>query len=106
VIGVSLAAGIATLFTLVALRYVCLIFRWLPRQDRWQRSSQGLCTRCGYDLRGNCSGTCPECGTTLDRIEQRSAPSGPSVVFDPQPWWVWTITAAVMICMVVLALIR
>ena len=22
-----------------------------------------LCTRCGYDLTGNVSGTCPECGT-------------------------------------------
>ncbi len=28
----------------------------------WQR---GLCAQCGYNLTGNTSGTCPECGTPL-----------------------------------------
>lgn len=27
------------------------------------RRRRGLCTRCAYDLRGNTSGVCPECGT-------------------------------------------
>ena len=27
------------------------------------RRRRGLCERCGYDLTGNVSGTCPECGT-------------------------------------------
>jgi hypothetical protein len=27
------------------------------------RSYQGVCGTCGYDLRGNRSGRCPECGT-------------------------------------------
>jgi hypothetical protein len=27
-----------------------------------QRMAQGLCTYCGYNLTGNVSGTCPECG--------------------------------------------
>ena len=27
-----------------------------------QRRAKGLCTRCGYDLTGNLSGVCPECG--------------------------------------------
>ena len=27
------------------------------------RRSAGLCVRCGYDLTGNVSGVCPECGT-------------------------------------------
>jgi len=30
---------------------------------RWKRSRKGLCLKCGYDLTGNESGTCPECGT-------------------------------------------
>ena len=32
-----------------------------PRQ-RWRRK-RGLCVSCGYDLTGNVSGTCPECGS-------------------------------------------
>jgi len=29
---------------------------------RWRRRRRGMCIRCGYDLQGNVSGTCPECG--------------------------------------------
>ncbi len=29
---------------------------------RWRRRRQGRCVPCGYDLTGNTSGTCPECG--------------------------------------------
>lgn len=32
---------------------------------RWRRRKRGLCIRCGYDLEGNISGTCPECGEGL-----------------------------------------
>jgi hypothetical protein len=31
---------------------------------RRERRARGLCVRCGYDLTGNVSGVCPECGTT------------------------------------------
>ena len=34
---------------------------WLIRRP-WRRLP-GLCTRCGYNLTGNVSGVCPECGT-------------------------------------------
>jgi hypothetical protein len=37
---------------------------WLPRSRR----SRGLCHKCGYDLTGNVSGRCPECG--VGRTEQ------------------------------------
>ena len=30
---------------------------------RWRRRRRGLCTKCGYDLTGNTTGVCPECGT-------------------------------------------
>lgn len=30
-----------------------------------RRGAHGLCTQCGYDLRGNVSGRCPECGTSV-----------------------------------------
>lgn len=29
---------------------------------RWRRRRTGRCIRCGYDLTGNASGRCPECG--------------------------------------------
>lgn len=32
---------------------------------RLRRSHAGRCVRCGYDLTGNESGVCPECGTTI-----------------------------------------
>ena len=34
---------------------------------RWRRRRNGWCVDCGYDLTGNVSGICPECGT---RIQQ------------------------------------
>ena len=33
-----------------------------PVLQQWRRW-KGLCLTCGYDLRGNRSGRCPECGT-------------------------------------------
>jgi hypothetical protein len=33
-----------------------------PHAVRRHRRSQGLCVQCGYDLTGNVSGVCPECG--------------------------------------------
>jgi rubrerythrin len=35
---------------------------WIIRRLR-QRPKVGCCTACGYNLTGNTSGVCPECGT-------------------------------------------
>jgi hypothetical protein len=32
---------------------------------RYWRRRKGLCVKCGYDLTGNVSGVCPECGTEV-----------------------------------------
>ena len=41
--------------------YPVLAFIWGPwRRHRHRR--KGLCLKCGYDLTGNVSGRCPECG--------------------------------------------
>ncbi len=32
---------------------------------RWRRRRKGLCLKCGYDLTGNASGVCPECGEAI-----------------------------------------
>ena len=34
-------------------------------QKRLQRLLEGRCPTCGYDLTGNISGVCPECGTPI-----------------------------------------
>ena len=33
------------------------------QQERRYRMQHGMCFSCGYKLRGNVSGICPECGT-------------------------------------------
>ncbi len=35
----------------------------------WSRSARGVCIGCGYSLRGNVSGICPECGRPCRREE-------------------------------------
>jgi hypothetical protein len=41
-----------------------LLWLWIvrPEQIRRKRLDNGLCVHCGYDLRGNVSDVCPECG--------------------------------------------
>ena len=34
---------------------------------RWRRRKRGLCVRCRYNLTGNESGVCPECGTEIEQ---------------------------------------
>lgn len=58
----GLAAGAAFLALIVVATYVYARrdFRLQERRHRWRA---GLCANCGYDLAGNISGVCPECGT-------------------------------------------
>ena len=47
---------------------VFLWYRWdRPHELRRRRRAMGLCVQCGYDLTGNVSGVCPECGTRRSR---------------------------------------
>lgn len=42
-----------------------LVILVVPKESRrTRRRRRGLCERCGYDLRGNAEGRCPECGNT------------------------------------------
>ncbi len=50
------------LFLVLFAVYPVTFLLYTPRRRRRQRLEQGLCVRCGYDLRGNASGQCPECG--------------------------------------------
>src|SRR5665213_2419373 len=39
----------------------------IRRRDQMRGIDQGLCLACGYDLKENTSGVCPECGTATNR---------------------------------------
>lgn len=39
---------------------------------KWRLPEDGHCTRCRYDLTGNMSGVCPECGTPVDVSSEAS----------------------------------
>jgi hypothetical protein len=58
--GMFIVEGSTVVFTLL-----WAVFCAIPTNRRnamrvW--AAHGLCTKCGYDLRGNDSGRCPECG--------------------------------------------
>ena len=38
---------------------------WATRRMRSHRIAAGHCEQCGYDLQGNASGRCPECGVPV-----------------------------------------
>lgn len=47
-----------------------------PRRRRFlDRERNGFCTRCGYDLTGNVSGVCPECGTKRPNVQTSKSPN-------------------------------
>lgn len=51
--------------------FVATVFFSLPAYKlrfhrRGRRIASGLCTACGYNLTGNMSGICPECGTPVN----------------------------------------
>jgi hypothetical protein len=47
-----------------------LFYAFLERPSRLSiaRRAAGLCLKCGYDLTGNVSGVCPECGAAATVI--------------------------------------
>jgi hypothetical protein len=49
---------------LIAMLIAVRVLRWLRRVERSRRLH--FCYTCGYDLTGNVSGACPECGTITE----------------------------------------
>jgi hypothetical protein len=54
VVVIALAGTAAVMVPLWVLIY--------PAELREERRARGQCPQCGYDLTGNVSGVCPECG--------------------------------------------
>ena len=61
-IAVSMAAGWLAWFILERPKVVAAE----QSMERQWRRARGQCLSCGYDLTGNVSGECPECGTAKD----------------------------------------
>ena len=49
---------------------------WMIRRIR-RRRPPGYCQRCGYDLTGNDTGRCPECGCATKSLEKEDCEGGP-----------------------------
>jgi hypothetical protein len=66
---VSLAALPTVVGFLVFLAVPIISWRWIiPRLIRWivVRRTENRCRVCSYDLTGNVSGICPECGSPIE----------------------------------------
>jgi len=46
---------------------------WIIRWRRRRRLGPNLCSQCGYDMTGNKSGACPECGALTQTLTQTPA---------------------------------
>ncbi len=53
-------------------QFVQAMARYLRNKHRYNRLVAGLCARCGYHLRGNASGRCPECGESIEPLQARA----------------------------------
>jgi len=68
----------------IIIPYWCLLAVSLPLPVVWifrhrrqtHRRKRSLCLTCGYDLTGNVSGTCPECGTPVPKAPADKSPFG------------------------------
>jgi hypothetical protein len=53
------------------------LFAAIPTVWFWRKrkGKRGGCLNCGYNLTGNVSGVCPECGTPVDRKSSSAPPA-------------------------------
>ena len=63
-----LGAVVSVFYLIGHLRYAHYLWRWMRWHEAAERAGQGRCPHCGYDLTGNVSGVCPECGTRFSVI--------------------------------------
>ncbi|MCL4196578.1 MAG: hypothetical protein KJZ69_03720 [Phycisphaerales bacterium] len=67
--GGPIQTGHTALYVYVPV-WTLVLLAGLPTASVWyrdRRRAPGLCIKCGYDLRGNTSGVCPECGGEAPR---------------------------------------
>ena len=57
--GWAIVGALAARFVI---RHILPLRAGMQEAELLERHKRGLCLRCGYDLAGNVSGVCPECG--------------------------------------------
>jgi hypothetical protein len=62
---VAFGIGMLALLIVGAASMAFAIYASREQHRRLSNSDPGVCVSCGYDLTGNVSGVCPECGTKL-----------------------------------------
>ena len=65
VCAIAFGLWVLLFFTYRWLRYLRWKWRAIPYFEQADRLQKGLCIKCGYNLTGNTSGVCPECGTPV-----------------------------------------
>lgn len=51
--------------------FFIVMWRKKRREARVEfRRKNGICVNCGYDLRGNTTGICPECGQPIEELQR------------------------------------
>lgn len=76
-LGISEFSGLLVIL-LADLLLTYALVRWIYSRLRWKRVQEYklICGKCGYDLTGNVSGRCPECGhLATGRPEAPTAPT-------------------------------
>jgi len=68
--GSSLKSILLPFWLPTAIAFVLTIFLFAKRRRSKRMSLGGFCSRCRYDLTGNQSGTCPECGLECNEAIQ------------------------------------
>jgi hypothetical protein len=61
------------------------ITSWIVMSIR-RKPGAGHCESCGYNLRSNVSGICPECGTVIENVELAPASSEQEDSLTPRGW--------------------
>lgn len=74
---ISMSGGVIAVLAGVAIS-IKLHHRKIARQIRLELNARGLptCIQCGYDLTGNTSGVCPECGDPIKSFPDSSNSGG------------------------------
>jgi hypothetical protein len=79
----SIEFRLSSLAMLMLIYPLIRFFRGPLRRARWR--ANGCCRWCGYDLTGNESGVCPECGEDATYISDFPTASKPMPVWLPRP---------------------
>ena len=57
--------------------FVSLMFYWFPKKQLCSAEQPPTCLECGYNLTGNTSGICPECGTPIPKEAREKLATDP-----------------------------